>query len=297
MKQGVINPQILKSEIEQLDKLYSSPVVASEVLKYLESDDISVTHLAHLISTDAVLVARVMKLANSENYGFRSQISTLNLAIITIGFSSLVDLLRGIAAVDQFHDQSNRHVQRLMKLWLHSATVGLGAKSFSQMIGYPVSGEAMVAGLLHDIGYQVLNQLYPDHLAEVFDVSNRLSISSPELEKKQIGVDHGQIGAWLAKSWNFPEKLVTAIQYHHTPDKTKQYSDLVQLTYYANILSHSYDFYPESDEDGLAEINRKFEKTFRLNGRSYEQYRELFKPLYPNFNQFIKSKDFILNYN
>ena len=193
MLQGVLSPKIVRHEINQIDKLFSSPIVASEVLKYLESNQISVTHLTELISIDAVLVARIMKLANSESYGYSGQISTLNLAIITIGLPSLIDLLRGISAVDQFNSQFIYLHRRLQNLWLHSAIVGAGAKKLSNLIGYPVSGEAFVAGLLHDIGYQVLYRLYPDHLSEVFKLSKKSGITVHEADNLKTS-DASDIG-------------------------------------------------------------------------------------------------------
>ena len=238
MKQGVLNSETVQHEIYQLDKLFSSPQVASEVLKYLDSNQVSVTQLANLISIDAVLVARVMKLANSENYGYSGQISTLNLAIITIGLPSLIDLLRGISAVDQFNFQFSRMHKQLEDFWFHSAMVGSGAKKISHLIGYPVSGEAFVAGLLHDIGYQVLYQLYPDYLSEVLNMSIKSGIETLEAEKILMEVDHCQLGAWLAKSWNFPEKVVAAIEFHHNPAKASNHSELANLIYYSNIFSH-----------------------------------------------------------
>jgi putative nucleotidyltransferase with HDIG domain len=298
MKQGVLSSKIVRHEIKQIDKLFSSPIVASEVLRYLESNQISVTHLTDLISIDAVLVARIMKLANSENYGYSGQISTLNLAIITIGLPSLIDLLRGISAIDQFNNQFTHLHRRLQNLWLHSAIVGSGAKKFSSLIGYPVSGEAFVAGLLHDIGYQVLYHLYPDQLSEVFKISDKSGITVHEAEKQVIGLNHSKLGGWLAQSWNFPKKLVAAIEYHHNPEKATVHSDLVRLTCYSNILSHSFDsYYPEINEDDLLEITQKFEESFRVNGHSYEDFRELFKPQCRKFDQLLKSQDFISNHN
>jgi putative nucleotidyltransferase with HDIG domain len=298
MKQGVLNPKTVQDEICQLDKLFSSPQVASEVLKYLDSNRVSVTHLTKLISIDAVLVSRVMKLANSENYGYSGQISTLNLAIITIGLPSLIDLLRGISAIDQFNFQFTHLHKQLKDLWLHSAMVGSGAKKFSNLIGYPVAGEAFVAGLLHDIGYQVLYQLYPDHLSEVINLSIKSGITKYEAEKQLMGLDHCQLGAWLAKSWNFPEKVVTAIEFHHNPAKADDYSDLVNLTFYSNIFSHFFDgSNRECNEDSLTDIKEKFKKSFNVNGRFSLDFHDFFKLRCRKFDQLLKSQDFNSNYN
>jgi putative nucleotidyltransferase with HDIG domain len=297
MKQGVLNPEIVQHEIYQLDKLFSSPQVASEVLKYLDSNQVSVTHLAKLISIDAVLVARVMKLANSENYGYSGQISTLNLAIITIGLPSLIDLLRGISAVDQFNFQLSHMHKKLQDLWLHSAMVGTGAKKISHQVGYPVSGEAFVAGLLHDIGYQVLYQLYPDHLSEVLNISVTSGITLFEAEKQLMEVDHCQMGGWLAKSWNFPEKVVEAIEFHHNPTNASDYSDLVNLTYYSNIFAHFFDgSTPGYDEKDLQDIKEEFKKSFNVNGNASDDFYDYFKPHCRKFDQLLKSQDYNSNY-
>ena len=50
-------------------------------------------------------------------------------------------------------------------------------------------------------------------------------------------MNHAELGALIAEKWNFPERLVAAIRYHHDPETApKECKDLVDTVYLANIF-------------------------------------------------------------
>lgn len=49
------------------------------------------------------------------------------------------------------------------------------------------------------------------------------------LELEHLGVDHAQVGAWLAQHWQLPEEFQVAILYSHTPELFETPPDLQPL--------------------------------------------------------------------
>ena len=281
MKQGILNPQAVKGEVVRLDKLSCSPRIANQIMNFLENPNPSITDLAQWISLDQILTARILKLANSHHYGVSGQISTLNLAIITIGLQSLKDLLTGITVIDQFSDAGFVWSQKENIFWLHSACVGEGARQLSTIVGYPTSGEAFIAGLLHDLGHQVMAQVYPEYFTIISRHSRIQEIPRYQAEKEILGYDHGQIGSWLASSWNFPANVVSVIEHHHTPHTATENREIVQLVHLANLICHSMH---QNDKAGSQknpnledEILAKFKEYFSINGRRLKDFQDLFK--------------------
>jgi len=195
-------------KVKKLAKISTLPNIAIKVMDLVENPRTSVSVLAKIISADHILTARVLKLANSAYYGFPRQISTINLAVVVLGFSALRDLVFGISVIDQFSVKNFDDGLDVTRFWRHALFVGSGAKFLSKFLDYPVCGEVFVAGLLHDIGYPVLLQYFPDYFEGVRKYASKKNVSFYEAEKVVLGFDHAELGAWLAKGWNLPDKLV-----------------------------------------------------------------------------------------
>ncbi|MCB0359787.1 MAG: HDOD domain-containing protein, partial [Bdellovibrionales bacterium] len=78
-------------------------------------------------------------------------------------------------------------------------------------------GEAFLCGLVHDIGKLVMldrnNKLYRDVLLRAGSGEK----SFVELEDETFGLNHVEVGQWVAERWNFPEEVVQAVARHHRP--------------------------------------------------------------------------------
>ena len=69
------------------------PQVASRAISMVENPDTTASELTELLSSDTALAARVLKIANSAMFSRQREITTLNQAIMIIGFKQLGQLL------------------------------------------------------------------------------------------------------------------------------------------------------------------------------------------------------------
>lgn len=230
--------EYVKKKVQHLAKLSTLPHIAGKVMELVENPKTSASTLGRIISADQVLAGRILKLANSAYYGFPRKISTISLAIVILGFNTLRDLVLSISVIDNFTIEENR-LLKLNGFWRHALVVGVGARILSRYVGYPVAGEVFVAGLLHDIGYLVLFQVFPDLFKEIWNTSRREKISFLKAEENLLGFTHADVGSWLAEGWNLPDKLVKSIRYHHRPEKNIEDRELTTIIHVADLIAYS----------------------------------------------------------
>ncbi len=83
---------IINQFILEQGKLYTLPEIYHQIDKKIQSKTASINEIENIISTDAILTAKVLKMANSSIYAFRAEISTLNRALTLIGINEIKTL-------------------------------------------------------------------------------------------------------------------------------------------------------------------------------------------------------------
>jgi HD-like signal output (HDOD) protein len=56
-----------------------------------------------------------------------------------------------------------------------------------------------------------------------------------DVERANFGIDHARLGAEIARQWQLPENLVTAIAYHHEPQLAQKHQLLVAAIHIADV--------------------------------------------------------------
>jgi len=233
-----------KKDTERIKKLAQSvmglpplPTVVSKLLQMVDSKKASADTLARLISTDQTLTAGLLKRANSAYYGFPKEISTVNMAIVVLGFNAVKDIGLWLSVFDAFKHSSPENGIDAIKFWEHSAACGVAARMLSKTSGSRYSGEAFTAGLLHDMGKMILNQYFGREFAEIRKKSLEMGLDAAEIDV--LGVNHGMVGAWLAEKWNLPSIISDTIKHHHEPWESEADPSFVALVTLADILCHN----------------------------------------------------------
>jgi len=214
------HPVDLKLAIQKLDSLPAMPVVAQKILTLSLGTPEGETQLLSLIGKDPQISARIIGLANTPLFGASKRVASIQDASMLLGLTRVKSVAIGIAMMSTLA-KKNTGLLNLQHLWLHSLGVALGMRTLARAMPSrtrPLDDEIFLAGLLHDIGYMVLNYLDSDLSDQLL---NKLAASPErtviEVEAEVIPVSHSEMGAELARHWNLPERIITVLRYHHTP--------------------------------------------------------------------------------
>lgn len=212
---SLLSPKILRT-LEGLRELPSIPVVAAAVLNAVDDPNLSASSMAKLIERDPALTARTLAVANSPFYGFARRISTVELAVVMLGMTTIKEIVMSVILQRIF-----AHVKPALldvrAFWRYSVFCGTTARTFARKLGYRVAGEAFVAGLIHDVGVLIEAQFFPKEFVALRELQATSGCSFVEAEYAVFSAAHTHIGAWFAAKWQLPKQLIDSTLWHHTP--------------------------------------------------------------------------------
>ena len=198
--------------IEESCDLPPVPIVASKVLKLVNDPNSTVAQLEEAIIGDSNMVSRIIGMANSAYYVRVHKVKTLRAAINVLGYKALANLVIA-ASTRQFYAKFGL-VEKL--LWEHSVGTAIAAAVLATEFKAVKSDEALVGGLLHDIGKTIINLSKPEEYREIAEYVYNGNGSYYEIERERLGFAHSDVGSYLIQKWNFPVELGKAIYYHHS---------------------------------------------------------------------------------
>ncbi len=222
---------------ESLIGLPTLPTVVAKMIELVDNPRTSASSLARLISTDQALTARILKLANSAYYGYSREISTVNMAIVVLGFNTVKDMGLSLSVFDVFKTGKYNSLFDLTRFWEHSIACGIASRMLARTYRSRYSGEAFVAGLLHDIGKVILNQYFQEDFIKIIE-TQRNGITLEEAESGIIGTNHTEIGSWLAEKWNLPAIISDTLLYHHEPWSSPKEKLFISTVCLADHICH-----------------------------------------------------------
>ena len=86
----------------------------------------------------------------------------------------------------------------------------------------------------------ILSQFFRDLFKRAWTSAQENKISFYEAEKKEIPVNHAQIGGHLSKKWQLPAGLADVIKYHHTVRKSANDLNLLMIVHASDVIVNSY---------------------------------------------------------
>ncbi len=187
------------------------PSVARKVLELVGSDSTSNVELCRVIERDQTISASILKIANSAFYGLRQEVTSLNQAIVILGFNALKDLVITISTKLQY--KKFGITEQMM--WDHSIGAAIAARHIVEGRGRDLEEIAFLGGLMHDFGKVVMNNEAPEVFLEVMQEIYNDGCEPIEAEQRTFGYTHSEIGSSVLREWGFPSVLADILDYHH----------------------------------------------------------------------------------
>ncbi len=226
----------LKEKLLKIGDLATLPVVAYNVMQLTQNPKASAMDVGKAISQDPALTSKVLKIANSAFYGFPRKISTINNAIVILGFSNIRNIVLSAGIIDAHKGRKSSQYFDRTDFWKHSLACGIASKIIASTVGLKNSEEAFIWGLLHDLGKIVMDTYIHEEFSQIAQHAKLKGILIVDAEQKYLGFDHTDVGSLVAKKWNMPPALIKVIRYHHNPVLDYNSLRISSIVHLADIL-------------------------------------------------------------
>jgi len=239
----------LLSAIES-DKLVlpTLPEAALKVRDIAESDDSSIMDLVKVISNDAALSARMIRVCNSPLFRGSREVENLNMAVSRLGMAYTSNLAMGLAMEQMFQATSEMIDRKLREIWQQSTEVAGISHVLAQHYTRLKPDQATLAGLVHMIGALPILRFIED---------NDVPINSVMLDNL-IDELHPAIGVEILKKWDFPKELQQIPKEYINFSREAPQADYADVVMVANLqmLIGKDHAYTEMDWNQISAFNR-----------------------------------------
>ena len=246
----------VESIIEATDHLKPISDVAGKVLALLDDPDCGVSDLSDIIRHEPALTANLLKLANSAYFGLPGKIIDAKQAIVYLGMSQVVDLVLLVSCSNSFSGSHEGYGLKAGELWKSAVSGAIIANDLAQLKGLKQGSLIFTGALLRDIGKVVLDQFINPAISKIMDRVTDQSITFAQAERQVLGFDHVQVGAMVAKNWNFPDALQCVIRYYHSPLEAKGCFLEASVVHLADALCRKLEIGPGVDDRSYPEDER-----------------------------------------
>lgn len=264
------------------------PAAVPELLSALSDDDLGFRELAEIIAKFPSIAARLIFLANSAWAAPVAEITSLETACAKLGLSMVKSVSISIAIAAPF-DPAKCPAFRTDEFWSTALLVADAASLLarhSPIFSEQNTGSVHTAALLHNLGLLWMADNIPEQTSEAFlKVHENPALELADLLREGCGADHAQIGGCLARAWEFPGLIESAMTHHLDFSYAGAHWEIAQLTGYAVTLVRDLEGNVETLPDDLrlerlgihsAQRNQVFEQLQDRSERVREMVRVLF---------------------
>lgn len=228
----------LEAVVGRIRGLPTLPTVVTRLMQVVDSPASTAADVAKVVASDQSLMARVLRIVNSAFYGLPRRVSTLTQATVLLGMNAIKNMALSVTVFDTFgSDTEGDALFSREQFWYHSLGAAAAAKVLARQLRYPVPEEAFMAGLIHDIGKVAIDQYLHSSFTDIVRKVREQDLSMRQAEIQVLGVDHSEIGLWIAEKWNLPPQLVEAVGYHHRPTQARRAPKLTAVVALADALA------------------------------------------------------------
>jgi putative nucleotidyltransferase with HDIG domain len=181
----------------------------------------------------------VLRVVNSAYYSLPKQITSINHAVVYLGFNTIKNLALSIAAIGMLPANNAAGFDGQQYL-IHSLSTAGIAKQLALRVDDAEPMDCFIAGLLHDFGKVVFAQFMPQEFGQALQTSQSNQTSLHVALNDLIGADHSVVGAMLVEKWRFPADLIETIRHQHTPELMD--TPMIACVFAANQISKKLAF-------------------------------------------------------
>ena len=225
--------------------LPTMPEVAHDLIRSLNEEDVPLPQLREAIARDPALAVQLLRLANSAHYGARAKVDNIEDAIGRVGLNQVRALALAACFNDAFPIAPGLDRQAF---WHASQTCGGLSQWLANGIGSD-SEQAWLTGFMVRVGELLMGMKSPSSVTE-FERQPQAPGERWQREVALMGLTEGQVSAELARTWNFPDNMLQALDAAADPLNAHPFSRLGAVLHVAELLAAA----PEPNEVAVSEL-------------------------------------------
>ena len=216
----LLKNETLRKIVTGIRNLPSLPSLYNLIVEEMQSPEGSLKKVGHLISQDVSMSAKILQLVNSAFFSLPQKVTDPQQASVFVGIETLKSLILSIHLFSSLTKDAELCGFSPVKMWRHSLRTGrlAGDIARAENADRKVVEEAMIAGMLHDIGKLILLKI-PQKFKEVMDLVEKTGCTDAEAEFSVMEASHAELGAYLLGLWGLPGDIVESVAFHHKPSK------------------------------------------------------------------------------
>ena len=239
--------------------------------------------LVNVILRDQALTNKLLKLVNSAYYGTRaSQVTNISDAVVFLGLEQVRMTANSLTLFG--HLKGNSAV--LKDSMTKSFFSGLIARHLARRDRLPQAEEAFICGICQNLGENLTIYYFAPEFDEINALRQEEGLDKAAASRGVLGVSYSELGAAVAKVWNLPETIVSAVKGMAPGVVEAPKDDMEKLRGYAVFANELCDlFQNNATSDVSAAVSALIERfavavtlddeyTYKLVKAGYEKLKE-----------------------
>ncbi len=234
-----MTPELSQKLAAAVDSMPAFPQSVQRILEMTRDIACSPKDLVQVIDKDPIMTVKVLRVINSAHYSLPKQVTSINHAVVYLGFNTIKNLALSIAAIGvlPLGDIAGFDGQQYL---LHSLSTAVIAKRLALRLHDTEPMDCFIAGLLHDFGKVVFARHMPTEFRKALEYSLWNESSLHLALRESIGVDHAVVGSMLVERWRFAPSLIETIRCQYGPDMKD--TSMIACVFAANQISKKLAF-------------------------------------------------------
>jgi HD-like signal output (HDOD) protein len=283
-----LRDQIKQKILHGIETLPSLSPAVEKLLTLGNDQTVTPKDLIEVIRTDPILTLKILKLVNSSYFSLNHKVTSLNRALILLGFNTIKNIALSTELVKVTEGSPHNKYFNYQQLWEHMVSVGATGRYIAKETGKPRKNleEYFIAGLTHDIGDFLLMRFATEEYHRIHSFAEQKNISLQKCTTQVFGFSSSEMGGVLANRWNLQDEIQDVITSFHLNDPEN--SSLVQTVRIADRFCRKNNLGYVCDQHNI-ELDQDILDPLGLDGKFFEAHEESILEEIENSKVFISS--------
>ncbi|MCZ6697919.1 MAG: GGDEF domain-containing protein [Planctomycetota bacterium] len=201
----------LFNKLVKTRRLPTPSATALNILEMADREDASLVEVADVMAADPAISSRILKFANSADFGASGEITTLRQAVTRLGLRAIKVTALSFSLMNE-RDSAQCPGFDPNLFWANSLANAVATKMLIPNGSAANPEEGFVGGLLSRLGKLVFAVGAPEEYAVVLAKAGSVLETTVEDEHEALGTDHVEIACALFERWKLPAVFIKAIR-------------------------------------------------------------------------------------